>query len=148
MSTKEKNAILVKQDVVSNGGLMSFIGLSDAEYEVMELLWSKGRPLCFREIMEHFENNTDKDWKKQTLNTFLFRMQQKGLIEAEGAKRYRQYFPLVSREAYVSQESNSFLKKHFQGSVARMLLAFSGGSRISKEDAAELKKIIEDWEEK
>lgn len=127
---------------------MSFVALSDSEYEVISLMWSEGRPLSFREILSYFENNTDRGWKKQTLNTFLFRMQQKGIIEAIGTDKYKIYSPLISRDEYVSKESTNFVKKRFQGSIAKMLLAFSGGVRITKEDAAELKKIIDEWEEK
>lgn len=125
---------------------MSFVALSDSEYEVITLMWNEGRPLSFREILDYFDKNTDRGWKKQTLNTFLFRMQQKGIIEAIGTDKYKIYSPLISREDYVTQESANFVKKRFQGSIAKMLLAFSGGERITKDDAAELKKIIEEWE--
>jgi len=53
--------------------------LSESEKEIMNLIISTGRPMTFREILDKF-NATGKDWKKQTLNTFLLRMREKGKL--------------------------------------------------------------------
>ena len=68
---------------------MKATDMTQTELEIMEALWAKGEPLFLGELLEYFNARTGKDWKKQTMNTFLFRMQQKSLVEAVGGGRYR-----------------------------------------------------------
>lgn len=44
--------------------------MTEAELEIMETLWAKGEPIYLGELLEVFNARTNKDWKKQTLNTF------------------------------------------------------------------------------
>lgn len=126
---------------------MLFVKLSDSEFEVINLMWEAGRPLSFKELQEHFDNNTDKIWKKQTLNTFLYRMQHKGILCAKEGERYKVYIPTMTKDEYIKAESTHFLQKRFGGSLAKMLIAFSGGDKIPAKEADELIAIIEDWKE-
>ena len=54
--------------------------LSKTEYEIMEYFWGMGDKYTFGELMKYFNENLDKNWKKQTLNTFLSRLIEKGLL--------------------------------------------------------------------
>ena len=125
---------------------MKFTGLSDSELEVMEVLWKKGEPMSFGELLDYFNTHTEKNWKKQTLNTFLFRMQQKDLLQIITEGRYKQYIPAMSKEEYLMAESKAFLNKNYQGSLAKMLAAFNGGEALGKDEIAELKQLLEEWE--
>ena len=57
--------------------------LSKTEYEIMEYFWEMGDKYTFGELMKYFNENLDKNWKKQTLNTFLSRLIEKGLLKKE-----------------------------------------------------------------
>ena len=57
--------------------------LSKTEYEIMEYFWGMGDKYTFGELMKYFNENLDKNWKKQTLNTFLSRLIEKGLLKKE-----------------------------------------------------------------
>lgn len=59
-----------------------FQQLSDAEFMIMDYLWSQNTPKTFSEIKSFFDITTDKNWKKQTLNTFLLRLVKKGYLYA------------------------------------------------------------------
>ncbi len=125
---------------------MEFTELSDSELEVMEVLWEKGEPMSFGEIFEYFSTHTQKGWKKQTLNTFLFRMQQKNLLEVKMEGRYKQYIPAMTNEEYKIAESKAFLKKNYEGSFVKMLSALNGGERLRAEEITELKNLLKEWE--
>ena len=58
-------------------------GLTNTELQIMELLWAAKRPMTFREIMEVARKEWKKEWKVQTLNTFLNGLQKMKLIQAE-----------------------------------------------------------------
>jgi len=58
--------------------------LSESEKEIMEVLVQVGKPITSRELLEYF-NRHGKNWKKQTLNTFLIRMREKGKLSVSKA---------------------------------------------------------------
>lgn len=125
---------------------MKFTELSDSELEVMEVLWEKGEPMSFGELLDYFNVHTKKEWKKQTLNTFLFRMQQKNLLQITMDGRYKQYIPALTREEYLLAESKAFLNKNYQGSIVKMFAAFNGGEVLGKDEISQLKQLLEEWE--
>lgn len=138
--------MLVLQNIVQIEVVrMNFIGLSDSELEVMEVLWKKDEPMSFGELLDYFNTYTEKSWKKQTLNTFLFRMQQKNLVQIIADGRYKQYIPAMTREEYLLKESKAFLDKNYQGSIAKMVAAFNGGEELEKDEIARLKQLLEEW---
>ncbi len=49
--------------------------ISNAELEVMQLLWRENRAVSFTEILT--ELNSKMDWEKSTIATFLRRFQKK-----------------------------------------------------------------------
>lgn len=59
-----------------------FQQLSDTELMIMEYLWAQNTPKTFSEIKAFFEATTSKNWKKQTLSTFLLRLVKKGVLYA------------------------------------------------------------------
>ena len=83
--------------------------MSESEEMIIKYLWARQEGRCFNEIMEHLNNTYQKDWKKQTINTFIKRLADKGLVSYEmmgGAKRY---VPTVNKEEYKKGEAKSFL---------------------------------------
>ena len=115
---------------------MKATDMTETELEIMEALWAKGEPLFLGELLEYFNFR----------NTFLFRMQQKSLVEAVGGGRYKRYVPLITREKYTADASRAFLDRNYGGSFARMFAALSGGEQIDKEEIRELRRKLEEWE--
>jgi len=139
---------LKKNSITSHSterGKMKFIELSDSEFEVMEVLWEKNEPISFGELLDYLNNQAEKDWKKQTLNTFLFRMQQKNLLQIIADGRYKKYLPSMTKEEYKLAESRVFLDKNYQGSIVKMLTTFNGGEKLDKKEIDELKQLLEEW---
>ena len=42
-------------------------GLSETEYEIMEFMWQSDHKLTYKEILDYFNTEKNKNWKKQTL---------------------------------------------------------------------------------
>src|SRR3990170_4164474 len=95
--------------------------ISDAEWEVMQVLWAAA-PLTANDVVDQVAARND--WNPRTVKTLLNRLVNKGALgyEAEG-KRYR-YFPRVSRDDCVRRESRSFLSRVFGGAAGPMLAHF------------------------
>lgn len=125
---------------------MKYVKLSDSEYEVMEILWEKSEPIAFRELLDYFENNTGKNWKKQTINTFLVRLQHKGMLKAIENGKYKEYVPVITKEEYKMVETKEVLDRNYQGSIVNMLSAFNGGEQLGEDEIADLKQLLISWE--
>ncbi len=52
------------------------IKISDAELEIMQILWQKGKATSF-DIIE----KVNQDWNESTIRTLINRLQTKGAIE-------------------------------------------------------------------
>lgn len=114
--------------------------ISDAESQVMELLWARA-PQTADEIVAALRESND--WQDATIKTFLNRLLKKGAIRAEyQGKRYL-YHPVLARADWVSDESRSVLDRLFGGRVAPLVAHFSQREQLSKEDLAELRALID-----
>ena len=87
--------------------------ISESELQIMHFLWSEmeeGRlQQSFADILEHTQGLENKVWKKQTVNTFLCRLRQKGFIDVIPTMRYSLYQPIVTRTEYLNQFLESIL---------------------------------------
>ena len=119
--------------------------ISDAEWEVMKIIWSNEKTTSSNII----ENLKDKEeWKPSTIKSLINRLLNKNAISLDKNGKEYEYYPLVSEEECVKEESNSFLKKVFNGSVNSMLLNFVKSQKLSEEDIEELRNILENSSEK
>ena len=69
----------------------------------------------------------------------------KNFVKAEKQGRSSAYTPLVSREEYLASQSRRFFDKLCKGSVSDFATALAD-SGISREDLAELRRLLEEGE--
>lgn len=112
--------------------------ITDAELEIMKILW-KNKQCNLQTLLEELNNNEEKN--KNTIKTLIHRLVQKGTIASKkvGTKEVV-YVPKISKKRFLTKESNSFLKKFFNGNTEKLLLNFVENKKVSKE---ELERIIE-----
>ncbi len=114
--------------------------ISDAEWEVMKVLW-KTSPLTATEVAD--EVCERMSWHPKTVKTLLSRLVKKGALRfKEEGNRYL-YRPAVARERFIEQESASFVDRVFGGNAAPMLLHFVEKTELSDRDIEELRAILE-----
>ncbi len=110
--------------------------ISDSEWKIMEILWEKGA-VTQSDIMDAL----DVKWNKNTVYTFLSRLEHKGMVESSGSpKAYR---AAVKREDCVEQEQESFLNKIYHGSAGKMVTAFVEEGKLTAKEVEELKRLLE-----
>ena len=114
--------------------------ISDAEWEVMRVLWERS-PLSANDVVQDL--GARKSWSPATIKTMLNRLVKKGALayEAQG-KRYL-YRPRVAQAQCVQSESRSFLERVFGGAVVPMLNQFVQTAKLSPEQIAELRRILD-----
>ncbi len=115
------------------------MSISDAEAVVMEVLWQR-HPQGADEVVAALSARSD--WAEPTIKTLLNRLLNKGAIRAARDGRRYLYSPVLTREAWVAQQSEGLLERLFGGRVAPLVAHFSERGRLSEADIAELKKLI------
>ena len=118
--------------------------LSDSEKEILEWMWKENKEYSYREIFLKFGKDTEKGWKKQTISTFLTRMEKKGVISIRKAENKCYYKAAVNKQQYERKKARSILDAYFNGSLNQFMLALNGGETLSNEEADELRKFMED----
>lgn len=116
------------------------VDISEAESVVMEVLWQR-HPLAAEEVVAALAGR--QDWQEPTIKTLLNRLLGKGALCAEREGRRYLYSPVLEREAWLSRQSESLLTRLFDGRVAPLVAHFSRQRKLSAQDIAELKQLIE-----
>lgn len=121
--------------------------MSETEAEIMEVLWNSDSPLSAAQLMDYFATHHGKEWKAQTLSTFLSRLTQKGLLRSQRQGRVIYYQPMQSKAEYSQGLARSILDTMYQGSVKTFFAALCGGAPLPEAERAELRSWLEEQEE-
>lgn len=114
--------------------------ISDAEWEVMSVLWTRA-PLGAQEVIAALSGR--RQWNPRTVRTFLNRLlKKKALTYTQEGNRYL-YRPAISRQQCVREESRSFLSRVFAGDAGAMLVQFVQQTHLNAEEIAQLRKALE-----
>lgn len=112
--------------------------VSEAEWEVLKILWKYGESIRQPQLLKLFEQE-GKEWKRQTLNTFLVRLEEKGLVKREGG-----FVSVVyGEDEYTSMQMKETIDSLYGGKVSNFLAAFLERNKLSKEDVEELQRLVE-----
>jgi BlaI family transcriptional regulator, penicillinase repressor len=121
------------------------IVISDAESVVMEVLWRQS-PLAAEEIVAALAS--ERDWQESTVKTLINRLLKKRALTAEVDGRRYLYSPNLTREVWLRSQSTSLLDRLFDGRVAPLVAHFSEHRKLTRDDIAELKRIVAKLEKK
>lgn len=119
------------------------IGLTEAEWQVMEVLWERA-PLNGREMSEIMAERMG--WNRSTTLTMLRRMEAKGAVAADMGEP-KQFRPKIAREDAALRETESFLDRVYHGSVRMMVSAMTEKQALSKTEIDELYAMLRELEE-
>jgi len=114
--------------------------ISDAEWQVMKVLWAKS-PVTANQIVEKLAVETD--WKPKTVRTLINRLATKNAIGFDKDGRQYMYYPVLSEEECVRQETRSFMSRVRAGALKPMLAAFLEEENLTQEEIEELKNILD-----
>lgn len=113
--------------------------ISEAEFEVMKIVW-KSAPINTNEITERLLKTTS--WSAKTIQTLIKRLVTKGALTYKKQGRVFVYTPLVKEDEYINQESNSFLKRFYDGDISAMLSAYLENNQLSETEIRHLRSIL------
>lgn len=115
------------------------MGLLESRFA--EIVWEE-EPVTTSKLVKLAEETFG--WKRTTTHTVIKRLCQKGLFE----NRSGIVTSLLSKDEYYAIQSTSFVNETFGGSLPSFVASFIRGKGLDPEEAASLKKMIEDLENK
>lgn len=114
--------------------------LGTVESKFADIIWSH-EPLHSRELVKLCE--AELNWKKPTTYTVLRRLSERGIFQNEGGM----VTSLIGREEFYALQSERFVEETFSGSLPAFLAAFTKRKRLSAAEIAEIRRMIDTFEE-
>lgn len=116
--------------------------LSEAEWYVMEVLWSASQPLTAIEIADRVP--VERDWSLATIKSLLSRLVAKRAVEPKKDGRRFLYSPAIDRESYVTDESRRFVGRLFGGKLSPLFARLAEDEALDDEDIAQIEAMLKE----
>lgn len=113
--------------------------ISEAEMEIMKIIWEKTKQVTTAEILEELPK--ENSWKTTTVMTLISRLTEKGILSVTKVGKLNHYFPEITEEEYKAIQTDNFLEDMHKGSVKNFMATLFNNKKISSKDISELK----DW---
>lgn len=109
----------------------------ESEYRFCLILWER-EPVNSTELVKLCKEQLG--WSKGTTYTVIRRLQERGVLKNENAT----VSSLVSKEEVQRAEIEELIEKRFDSSLPAFVAAFTRQRNLTKEQAEEIMKIIEE----
>ncbi|MBR4150807.1 MAG: BlaI/MecI/CopY family transcriptional regulator [Firmicutes bacterium] len=115
---------------------MSDHRLGEVEARFADIIWNN-EPLGSGELVRLCEE--ELGWKKSTTYTVLKKLCSRGIFRNEGGV----VSSLMSRGDFYAAQSSEVVEESFGGSLPSFIAAFTSRNRLSGEEVAEIKALID-----
>lgn len=120
--------------------------LSDAEQDVMNVLWSFDRPARPVEIMPIITQQ--HAWSLSTVNTLLTRLVDKQVAKLEYVAKHRYYSPLMTQDEYLNRNIGALANRLNGISPIGQIAAFIDSVDMTEEDLDEIDRLLQEARER
>lgn len=117
-------------------------GLSEAEEQIMEMIWEQNREIGFSQVMDYLVNEKGSTWKKQTVKTYLDHLVKKKALSSRKEGNKCIYYPSMSKQHYISYWTKKIMDDVCHGSLKNLILAFTGGEKITPKETEEILELL------
>jgi BlaI family transcriptional regulator, penicillinase repressor len=121
---------------------MKDIQITDAELEIMKILWSEPAGMTTGDI----RSKLDKGWERTTVLTLLSRLAEKGAVAVEKENRSYRYASLLAKDEYSLGKTRGILDSLYNGSIKSMMAALCSSGSLTAEELRELQEILDKGE--
>ena len=118
--------------------------LSDKEWQVLEVLWRAPEGLTLGQVVEALRPATG--WSRNTVLTYLTRMEAKGLVAIDKAASPHRYRAALDRDDCRARERRSFLQRVYRGSAGDLVAAFLKEEPLSAGEREALRHLLDEME--
>ena len=115
------------------------VTLTEAEWPIMEFLWERD-PASGRQITEYLAQN--RGWNRSTTLTLLSRLEAKGAVRSSRETGKKLFSPVLKQDEARLQETESFLKRVYSGSLRMMISSLTEKQALTQEEIDELYELL------
>lgn len=112
----------------------------ESEYRFCLILWEH-EPINSTHLFELCRERLG--WSKATTYTVIRRLSERGVVKNENAV----VTALVSKEQAQASRLDEMVEETFQGSMPAFIAAFSRSKKLTRDEVAQLKALIDNYEE-
>lgn len=116
---------------------------TDAEWGILEVLWNRG-PSTVREVHEVLHRARPAQYT--TTLKLMQIMAEKGLVARDERERAHRYSAAVQRDAMRARIAGELVQRAFGGSAATLMQSAISGRKTSREELAEIRRILDEFE--
>lgn len=120
--------------------------LTNCEVLVMKVIWNSDEVLSIQEITNTVNRVYHKDWKVQTVSTFLSKMVKKGFLNMQREGRYFFYYPLITESEYGQKEIDKCVDLWGKGKIGSMLASFTESHKLTEEEKRQIRGLLDGLE--
>jgi predicted transcriptional regulator len=117
--------------------------LNDVELAILRVLWDRG-PGSVREVHEAFRGKDDAGYT--STSKMMQVMYDKGLLKRDDSRRPHVYRPAAPQEQTQTRILRDLVHKVFGGSARKLVLRAVETQKLSADEAAEIRKLLEKLE--
>lgn len=117
--------------------------LTECEVVVMKVIWESDEVLSVQEITSRINLEYKKDWKLQTVSTFLSRAVKKGYLDMKRNGRSFDYYPLVTEEEYGRREIIKCVENWGSGKLGNLIASFAETGKLSAEEKDHIRRMLD-----
>jgi predicted transcriptional regulator len=116
--------------------------LSAAEWELMQAIWSSGKPVTVREVLDQAYPNAEKAYT--TVQTLMNILVEKGFLKRKKVGMVNFYSASVSRDHVLRRSLTALARRMFHGSFGAMASFLVSATQLSPEEVQRLKKLLDE----
>ena len=118
---------------------------TDAELQILQILWEHGKPLSVREVMEILNERARTERAYTTVMTLMDTMAKKGLVTRQPEGRAFLYEPSNSRNQTLESLTSDLLQRAFEGNTQLLVANLLSGSKPTVEELSLIQKTIREY---
>ncbi len=118
---------------------------TESEMEILQVLWEQGASTV-REVHDILSQTKDSGYT--TTLKLMQIMNEKGLLNRNNDAKSHIYTAAVKKETVQKQVVSKMINGLFKGSSAKLVMHALGNHRASKEEIVEIKKYLDELENK
>lgn len=117
--------------------------INDSEWRVLTVLWDRGGA-TLGQVVEALREETG--WSRNTVLTYLTRMEKKGLVVIDKEPYPHRYRAAVEQADCQARQRRDFLERVYRGSAGDLVAAFLKEEKLSVEDRDRLRRMLDEME--
>jgi BlaI family penicillinase repressor len=127
------------RDVETSSRDKSMVELTEAEWEIMKVVWEK-EPCAAGTVQESLAES--RAWAYSTVKTTMDRMAEKGLLQIQRIRNLQLFKSCVSEVDAKRGEFRKMLKRAFDGALTPMMQFLIEHEGLSKDESQQLRKLV------